>query len=221
MHIPFQLVEFRILFERAHGELQQPRTHHAAVHPEIGDAPQIQFVLAFGHQLKAFRIALHHTVFDSIVDHFDIVTCPDGTDVGPSIVRSQGLEQRSEPLHCGLFPSNHEAVADFQSPDSSAGACVDVVDPLWFQCCGSPHVVVKSGIAAVDDRVPWFQQCRHGLYCFFRRCAGGNHDPDGTRCTEFAYQVGKRRRTDTAMAFGLVNEVVRSVIDDYAVLIAA
>src|SRR5262249_40500992 len=61
------LLEPRILNERALGQLEQPGAHHAAAIPERGDLGEVVSVFARLQDLEALGVGLHEAVFDSIV----------------------------------------------------------------------------------------------------------------------------------------------------------
>ena len=64
-----------IFVQRLRGEIQQPRAHHAAITPDLGDLVQVETELLLVLQDgKAFGIGLHQPVFDAVVNHFAKVT---------------------------------------------------------------------------------------------------------------------------------------------------
>src|SRR5689334_16300350 len=55
--------ELRILVERVFRQLQKPRSHDAALIPEVRNAPQIEVELRCVQKLESFAIGLKHSVF--------------------------------------------------------------------------------------------------------------------------------------------------------------
>ena len=150
--------EVGVLGERARRQLEQPRSHDAALVPQRGDRAEIDLVVAGVHQLEAFGVGLHQAVFDAVVDHLHVVAGAVVADAQIAVLRRQRQEDRLEPLADLGFAADHQAVAFLQPPDAAAGAGVDVVDALGRQRLRAPHVVVKVGVAAVDDGVAGRQQ---------------------------------------------------------------
>src|ERR1039458_6271834 len=78
LHEPAVLGERGILGQRHRRQVQQPRTHHAAAPPDLGNIRQVEIVAdIFGkffagrvlENVEALRVGLHHSVFDAVVDH--------------------------------------------------------------------------------------------------------------------------------------------------------
>ena len=60
-------------------------------------------------------------------------------------------------LDGGIRAADHQAVATLESPDSAAGAYVDVVDAFGGEVFGAADVVDVVGVAAVDEDVAGFE----------------------------------------------------------------
>ena len=133
--------------------------------------------------LEALRQGLHHPVLDAIVDHLDEVPRAAGADVGVAIFhltcRSQAFEGRFQALKSLPLPTDHQAVTDFQAPDTSAGADVQKVNAPLAQHLRPADGVPVVGIAAINEDVArldkWKQPLDHLLHWIARR----NHNPDG------------------------------------------
>ena len=157
---------------------------------------------------KPFGVGGHDAVFDAVVDHLDEVAGAVGTAVQVALfggaaeflaarrarnvadAGSEGGEDGIEMLDDVFFAADHHAVAAFESPDTAAGADVDVVDFFGRQFLGAADVVDVIGIAAVDQDVAGFekrQQVSDGLVDH----RGRNHQPDGARFLQLLHEVGK------------------------------
>src|SRR6185436_13472649 len=63
-----------VLLEDPGAEVEQPRAHHAAVAPRLGEPRRIDVeLLARREEREAFGHRLHHSVLDAVVDHLGIV----------------------------------------------------------------------------------------------------------------------------------------------------
>ena len=86
-----------ILAERIGGQVEQPRAHHAAGAPDLGDLVQVERELLLVLQdREAFGVGLHHSVFDAVVDHLGEVPGADRADAAPAFIRRrrERLEDR-------------------------------------------------------------------------------------------------------------------------------
>src|SRR5260370_42173467 len=93
---------------------------------------------------------------------------------------------------------DHVAEAQLESPDATAGAGIDVVNPLRRERFGSPDVVDVIRIAAVNDDVVALEparQVRDGLLDDRRR----HHHPRNARQLELGGKIVERRRTHSAL----------------------
>src|SRR4029077_6138293 len=101
------------------------------------------------------------------------------------------FEDRIEALDGFFRAANHHAIAAFQSPDTAAGADVDVVHAFAGAEFGAANVIFEVRIAAVDDGVARLHGADESLHGFFRGIAGRHHDPGGAWRVQFADQVVK------------------------------
>ena len=84
---------------------------------------------------------------------------------------------------------------------------------LLLEVRSPSNIVVKSCVAAVDHRVAWMEQRHHGLNSLICWCPGWNHNPDCARGLEPADEVGERGGAGATNAFGLLNQIRRSIVD--------
>jgi hypothetical protein len=84
---------------------------------------------------------------------------------------------------------------------------------LLLEIRNPSNIVVKSCVAVVDYRVAWMEQHRHGLNSLICWCPGWNYNPDCARSLKSADEVGERGSADAANAFGLLNQIRRSIVD--------
>ena len=102
--------------------------------------------------------------------------------------------------------ANHQTVTSLQPPNTAAGANIDILDSLRRELLSTPDVINVIGIAAVDQNVAGFEIGRNAGNGFVHdRC--GNHQPDGARFGELAYQVLERRGTHGTMLHQLLNSL--------------
>src|SRR5712671_7900768 len=87
---------------------------------------ELEFLFVFEHR-KAFRIGLHQTVLDPVMDHLGEMTRAARADMAPAALaaRRKRRENRPEPRNGRLIAADHEAVTVFQSPHSTAGSDID------------------------------------------------------------------------------------------------
>src|SRR5690554_2764783 len=96
--------------------------------PDLRDLIRVQAKLFFrAEDLKPLSISLHHAVFDSIVNHFHIMSCAGWADVAPSFIwrRGQALQGRFQSFYGLRRATDHHAVACGEAPDAAACAHVD------------------------------------------------------------------------------------------------
>ena len=174
------------------GELEQPRAHDRAPHPEVGHLLELDREPRLVHQLEALRVGLHDPVLDAVVDHLHEVPGARVAEVAPAVRRGEHVEDRGEPVDRLLVAADHHAVADVEPPDAAGRPDVDVVDPALVQGGGAAHVVVPLRVAAVDDRVARLQQRRERVDRLLGRVARGDHEPDRARRVEGGDEVLER-----------------------------
>src|SRR5438445_11234601 len=122
------------------------------MHPEVCDLCEVELVVAFRHQLEAFRIPLHHAVFDSIMYHFHIMPGTHSADVSPALLRRQRGEDRRELFHRCLVATDHQTVADGQAPNAAAGAGIDIVNLFLLEVPGPSTTAVASAVTTDATR---------------------------------------------------------------------
>src|SRR5215831_14470896 len=122
--------------------------------------------------VQPLRVRGHDPVLDAVVDHLHEMPGAVRAAVVVAVLGRLGLirppgrtrrrvdsrcdrgEDRTEAIDDLLLAADHQAEATFESPDASARADVDVVNPLRLQGRCVPKIVAVVGVAAVDDRVP-------------------------------------------------------------------
>jgi hypothetical protein len=191
LYVAFQPFQPRIIFQGTGRQFQEPGADDAAMHPEVCDLCEVELVVAFRHQLEAFRISLHHAVFDSIMYHFHVMPGAHPADVSPALLGRQRGEDRRELFHRRLVTTDHQTVANGQAPNAAAGAGIDIVNLFLLEVPGPSNIVVESGIAAIDHRITRVEKCRDGLNGLLRRRAGWDHNPDRARGFELADKIGQ------------------------------
>ncbi len=125
--------------------------------------------------------------------------------------RSDGFENRFQVLDHGGGAADHQAVASFQTPDTAAGANVDILNSLRRELFTATDVVDVVGIAAIDQNVAGLQ-VRRNLGDGLVHHGGGNHQPDGARLGELAYHVRERRGAYGFLLFQILNHLRRPVV---------
>ena len=125
--------------ERPAGQLDEPRAHDAALHPEVGDPGEVQAVRALVHQREALGDGLHHAVLDPVVDHLHVVAGAVGAHVSVAVLGRERAEEGLEVAEDGLLAAHHEAVADLEPPDAPAGPDVHVVEAERLERLGAPR----------------------------------------------------------------------------------
>jgi hypothetical protein len=75
------------------------------------------------------------------------------------------------------------------------------------------NIAVKSCVAAVDHRVAWMEQRRHGLNSLLCWCSGWNHNPGRAWGWSRPTRVSERGGAGAINAFGLLNQIRRSIVD--------
>src|SRR5580700_3660273 len=121
--------------------------------------------------VEALRISRHEAVLDSVVHHLDEVTAATRPAVQIAlfgstselfasccprdITNSRGdcFKDRIEVLHRRVRATDHHAVAAIQSPDSSTGTNIDVVNPFRGQFLGPTDIVDVVRVSAVNQDV--------------------------------------------------------------------
>src|SRR5207244_4314996 len=98
------------------------------------------------HDIESFGVGLHQTVFDAVMDHFNEVagsgfatikisqlcgTLPVFAACGfrdVSWTRSEGCENRIEPLRTRSVAADHQTITAFQAPNPAAGTDIEIFD---------------------------------------------------------------------------------------------
>src|ERR1700746_1606720 len=132
--VPFNSTECGILRERVHSEIEQPGTNHAAKLPDFAHLQKIQrkFLLV-AQQVQPFRICLHDSVLNSVVNHLHKMPRPGRSYATPALIRTgrQRLKNRREALHHVRIAPYHHAIAFRDSPDAATRAAIHEIYFLW------------------------------------------------------------------------------------------
>lgn len=188
--------------QRVGRQIQQPRTHHAAIAPDFGNLVQIQRKIGLVlHQREAFRIGLHHSVFDAVVDHLGEVACTARANPSPALVRRrrERCQDRMQPRHRRFVATHHQAIAFLQTPDATAGAAIDKRDATGLQQCRTPLRILVVRIAAIDDDVAGLQQGQQLRQRVIDDLAGRHHQPHHARARQCGHQRCQRIGGDDAL----------------------
>ena len=189
-------------FEGASSELTEPGPDNTSLHPQVRDGRVVDRVLGGLEQCVAFGESLHHAVLDGVVHHLDEVASTDRADVEPTravlrvVQRRQDVEDLLNVVHRFGVTTDHHAVADLQSPDTTTGADIDVADPMRAELLLSHLVVGPLRVTTIDDDVAGaeeFCELVDGLLC---GVAGRHHDPHRARRGEVCHQLFERVDTD-------------------------
>src|SRR5260370_31436965 len=115
--------------------------------------------------VEALGGRLHQCVLDYVVNHLDEMARAGWATVKIAIFRgagnfftsrrslnlatsrAQSSENWIEMLHGVFRPTDHHAVAAFQSPHAAAGANADIVDLFFSQCNCATRIIFLIGIA--------------------------------------------------------------------------
>src|SRR6266542_1560904 len=215
---PLELVALGL--ERALGELEQPRTDHAAVVPDPGDGLEVDVELARVDELEPLAVRLHHPVLDAVVDHLREVAGAALAEVRPTVRRRERVEQRPDDLDGVGRTPDHHAVADLEAPDPAGDADVEVPEAARAVAFGAPHRIAEVRVPAVDEYVTWARVGREALERFVGRRARRDHRPQDPRRAELRDELLDRVRPDRAGRDRLVDRAGAAVRRDDAMTAA-
>src|SRR3954447_1230644 len=219
--IALQVLEVgAVCLERAAGELEQPRPHDRALHPQLGDPAEVQVVVARVHDLEAFGIGLHQAVLDPVVDHLHVVPGARSADVEIPAGRCERGEDGDQRVDRGGVAADHQAIADLEPPDPARRARVDIADALLLEHGVTPDVVVEVRVAAVDDRVTRLEVLEELVDLRFGRVTCRDHDPDGTWLLQRADEIGDRECRRRPLGSDLARLLRCPVVDHDVVAVA-
>src|SRR5208283_1418893 len=182
---------------------------------------------------QPFRICGHDSVFDSVVNHLDEVAGTVRTAVqitllsGPVFVRASDLfparrarnvayswgqrrEDWIEALDHVILASDHHAVTSLQTPNSSAGSDIYIVDLLRSEFLGAPDVVDVVRVSAVDEDVTSLEVGQKISDSFVHN-RGRHHKPDRPWLRELLHQFRERSRAFRLVLDQFIHRCRRSV----------
>src|SRR5277367_57580 len=162
--------------------------------------------------VESLSVGGHNAVLDAIVDHLHEMACSAGSTMQIPLfrvvrrtraacrandvanARSNTLKDRIEMVDGILRSANHQAVAAFETPDTTAGPYINVMNAFTGKLFGATDVIDVVGIAPVDEDVtrPKMRN-EFGDGGVDRR--GGDHEPNNTRNGKFAQEICHRDRT--------------------------
>ena len=220
VNVGLQTLQAWIFFQRRRRQVQQPRAHHAAIAPSLGDFRQVQVELGLGLQnLEPFGVGLHQAILHAVVHHFHKVSRPGGADVAQAFVfrRGKGLEHRLHVAVGLLAAAHHQRVALGQAPDSAASAHIHELQPGSSQFFGPAHTVLVVSVAAVENDVSSSQQGYEAVDSGLGRLTGGQHNPDRAGWGEGIHQLAQQRRRYRPVALADSNGVGIGIVGHHPV----
>jgi hypothetical protein len=152
-------------------------------------------------KIKAFSVGLHQTKLNAVMDNLDEVSRSHRLDASPTFVRSrsQCLKNRTQPLDYFFIPSDHQAVAFCQPPNTATGTSIHIGDALWFEHRSAEDIVLVECVAAVNDGIAGCEQAGQ----FVDHCLGcsprWNHHPDCARRGQCGDRFRGRKSRDKPM----------------------
>src|SRR4029077_2755526 len=141
----------------------------------------------------------------------DFITAGSARDIADT--GSEACKDGIEMFDHIFFAADHHAIAAFESPNTAAGADIDVMNFFGGELLGAANVVDVIGIPAIDQDVFRFergQQIMDGLV----HHSGRDHQPDGARFLKLFYEVLQRGRSDRLVAFQFADRILRPVEHD-------
>jgi hypothetical protein len=93
-------------------------------------------------------------LFGRTIDLVPADVLPAGGARNIAYSRSEGSKNWIEPLDDLDLAPNHHAVTSFQTPNSSAGSYIDVVDLLGSELFCTPEIIDVIRVAPVNEDVP-------------------------------------------------------------------
>ena len=189
----------RVLLQGVRRELEEPRPHDGALHPERGDLRVVEPEARRVEELEALRVRLHDRVLDPVVDHLHVMARPGRPRVEPAVLRGERRERRREAVDRLLHAAAHEAVPDREAPDPARRPGVHEEDSLLLQLRRASLRVVEVRVAAVHDEIAGREELRELVDHALRRGAGGHHDPDRAGHRELPDDVREARGAGRAV----------------------
>src|SRR3954470_7111781 len=128
---------------------------------------------------------------------------------------SQSFEDWIKSLYRFFRATNHHAVAAVDSPNSAAGADVDVMDALALKLFCAADVIFEVRITAVNDCISRLQILRNSLNCRLGRSPSGNHGPYCAGRVELGDEIPDRKRSDRPFPTESFDRFRASIGTDY------
>jgi len=192
--MPGDVAQLRLLAKRIFGKLQQPRPDHAPPVPEVGKVAKIETgpVGRSLQQLKAFRVSLHHAIFDAVVNHFDKMSCACRATVEIALRGGKGFEHGHELLINRLLSTDHETVAELEAPDAAAHARIEKVETPFREPFAPAQIIPVIGVGAVNNNVSRLEERSELFQVLIDDLPRRQHQPDDPRWCELLDHLGQR-----------------------------
>src|SRR5258705_21310 len=159
--------------------------------PQSRDPAQLQLEIPRGVQdLVALRVRLEESVLDPVVHHLDVMAGAGRADVRVAVGWREVLENRLAVLDRGRCASDHEAVAERETPYPAARPNVHELDALLLEGLRTTQRVAEVRIPAVDEDVSAREMRNELLDGAFDR-SSRHHDPNDSPRGQLLNHVGE------------------------------
>ena len=160
------------------------------------------------HQMADFSDQLHVAVFDTVMDHLDVVA---GTAIAQPLAAGNAVDLGGDrlkhvadrrPRRCRT--ARHQRWAVPSAVLAAGNTHADKVDPLDGQFAPAAVAVLIIRIASIDQDIAGIEQWQQLLDHRLDRLAGGNHQHDDPRMAKLADELQQAvgRRDGPALAMG-------------------
>ena len=102
---------------------------------------------------KAFTIGLHHSVFDSVMDHLDKMAAACRTAVKVPLRGRQGFKDWCQLVTDCFVAAIHQAISLFKTPDTAADTHIDIMNTVLFKKLATSYIILVIGVAALNNNV--------------------------------------------------------------------
>src|SRR5690242_18134114 len=98
--------------------------------------------------------------------------------------RRQRGEDRVEMIGRFAVSADHHAIAALEAPNAAARSDIEIADALGIEQLGMGHVLLDTGIAAIDQGVAGLEKSGELALRAVPGRAGRQHDPDRARLVD-------------------------------------
>ena len=126
--------------------------------PHGGDRVEFQVKRTVPHNFQTFGYGLHHSVLDTVVDHFNKMAGTGIAHSGATTAATEGCEERLDPAVDRLVPTNHKAGAVSGSFGATAGPGIEEMHTSLLQLVVAPLTVLVPGVSAINEDIPRSKQ---------------------------------------------------------------